>query len=121
MSEFISRLANRGPMLIAAVVIALLIAFFYQRDLLAALQYVTAFAFYLAVMVAAIPLPALLRGRGRYHAANWLSLVFALAYGGNAVYIGRWQAVAVLAAGGVVIGLLVGFAAARRAEPMPQP
>jgi len=123
MADFISRLANRGPMLVAAVVIALLIAFFYQRDLLAALQYVTAFAFYLAVMVATIPLPALVHNRqgGRYHAANWLALVFALAYGGNAVFIGRWQAVAILAAGGAVIGLLVGFAAARRAEPMPQP
>ena len=121
MLDFISRLANRGPMLVAAVVIALLIAFFYQRNLLGALQYVTAFAFYLAVMVAVLPLPALVHKRGRYHAANWLALAFALLYAGNAIYVGRWQSVAMLAAGGAVIGLLVGFAAARRRpEPLPQ-
>jgi hypothetical protein len=120
MLDFISRLANRGAMLTAALVIALVIAIVYERNALGALQYVTAFAFYLAVMVAMIPVPALLRGHGRYHVMNWLVLAFALLYAGNAVYVGRWQSVALLAAGGAVIGLLVGVAAARRREPLPQ-
>ena len=120
MLDLISRLANRGAMLLAALVIALLIAFFYERDLLGAMQYVTAFAFDLAVMVAAIPLPAVVHRRGGYHAVDWLALAFAVVYAGNAVYVGRWQQVALLALGGGVIGLLVGVAALRRAEPMPQ-
>jgi hypothetical protein len=57
MLDFVSRLANRGAMLTAALVIGLVIALVYERNLLGALQYVTAFAFYLAVMVAAIPCP----------------------------------------------------------------
>jgi hypothetical protein len=120
MLDLISRLANRGTMLTAALVIAAVIAIVYDRNLLGALQYVTAFAFYLAVMVALIPLPGLLRSHGRYHVMNWLALAFALLYAGNAIYIGRWQSVALLAAGGAVIGLLVGVAAARRREPLPQ-
>ena len=120
MLDFVSRLANRGAMLTAALVIGLVIALVYERNLLGALQYVTAFAFYLAVMVAAIPLPAVVHKRGGYHAMNWLALVFALLYAANGIYVGRWQPVLVLAAGGAVIGLLVGFAAARRREPQPQ-
>ena len=118
--DFVARLAKPGTMLLAAVVIAFAIAFIYEHSFFGTLQYVTAFAFYLAVMMAMIPVPALLRGHGRYHAMNWLVLAFALLYAGNAVYVGRWQSVALLAAGGAVIGLLVGVAAARRREPLPQ-
>ena len=76
MLDLISRLANRGAMLLAALVIALLIAFFYERDLLGAMQYVTAFAFYLAVMACVAPLPALARRRGRFGGSHWLALVY---------------------------------------------
>ena len=85
MLDFVSRLANRGAMLTAALVIGLLIALVYERNLLGALQYVTAFAFYLAVMVAAMPLPAVVHKRGGYHAMNWLALVFALLYAAKAI------------------------------------
>lgn len=120
--DIVPRLASRGTMLLAALVIALLLAFVFERSALGALQWVTAFAFYLAAMVAAIPLPALLRGqRGRYRTGNRLALLFALAYAGNAVYIGRWQPVLLLAVGGALVGFLVGAVGARRPpEPLLQ-
>ena len=119
MPEFIARLANRGAMLLAALVVALVFAFVYERDLFGALQYVAAFACYLAFMVATIPLPSLLRTR-RYGGASWLALAFALAYAGNGILVGRGQSVALLALGGGVVGLLVGLAAARRPTPQLQ-
>ena len=120
MLNIVSRLAERGTMVVAAIVIALALAFVYERSLFGALQYVTAFAFYLAVMVAIIPLPALLRRRGHYGTSNWLALVLAALYAGNGIYVGRGQTVLLLAIGGVAMGLLVGIAAARRVEPLPQ-
>jgi uncharacterized membrane protein YhaH (DUF805 family) len=120
MIDVVSRLANRGTMLIAAIVIALALAFIYDHSLFGALQYVAAFAFYLAVMVAVSPLPALLRRRGHYAATNWLAFLLAAIYAGNGIYIGRSQTVLVLALGGAAVGLLVGIVAARRPEALPQ-
>jgi len=65
MSEFLSRLAKPGTLLLAAIVVALAFAFVYEHSFFGTLQYVTAFAFYLAVMACVAPLPALLRRRGR--------------------------------------------------------
>lgn len=120
MINVVSRLADRGTMVVAAIVVALTIAFVFERSLFGALQYVTAFAFYLAVMVAIIPLPALVRRRGRYGGSNWLALLLAALYGANGIYVGRGQTVLLLALGGVAMGLLVGIAAARRQDPLPQ-
>jgi hypothetical protein len=119
--EIVSRLANGGTMVLAAIVIAMLLAFVFERSLLGALQWVTAFAFYLAVMVATIPLPAIVhRIRGHFHGSNALALLFALAYAGNALYIGRWQSVLMLAMGGAVVGIVVGFVALRREQTLLQ-
>ena len=120
MIDVVSRLANRGTMLLAAIVVALTLAFVYDHSLFGAMQYVAAFAFYLAVMVAVIPLPALLRRRGHYAAANWLAFLLAAIYAGNGIYIGRGQTVLMLALGGAAVGLLVGIVAARRVEALPQ-
>jgi hypothetical protein len=120
--DFVPRLANRGTMALAALVVALVIAFVYERNVLGALQYVTAFAFYLAVMVAAIPLPALRAPGSRYGTSSWLALVFALCYAGNAIYVGRWQQVLLLAIAGAVLGLIIGAVAARKQrEPIQHP
>jgi uncharacterized membrane protein YhaH (DUF805 family) len=120
MFDIAARLADRGTMLVAAIVVALAIAFVYEHSLFGALQYVTAFAYYLAVMVALLPLPALLRRRGHYALTNWLALLLAALYAGNGIYVGRGQTVLLLTIGGVAMGLLVGIAAARRPEPLPQ-
>lgn len=120
MLDFVSRLAERGTMLVAAIVVALAIAFVYEHSLFGTLQYVTAFAFYLAVMAAVIPMPGLLRRRGGYAASNWLALLLAVIYAGNGIYVGRGQTVLVLAIGGTAMGLLVGIVAARRQESLPQ-
>lgn len=120
--DIVPRLANRGTMLLAALMIALILAFVFERTLLGALQWVTAFAFYLAVMVAAIPLPTLRRpDRPRYGATRWLALLFATAYAGNAIYVGRWQPVLLLAIGGLLVGLLVGAVGARRPPALQHP
>lgn len=120
--DIVSRLANRGTMVIAALLIAFAIAFIYQHSVLGAMRYVIAFAFYLAVMVAAIPLPSLRAAGKRYDATSWLALVFALCYAGNAVYVGRWQQVLLLAIAGATLGLIVGAVAARRQrEPLQHP
>ena len=117
--DIIPRLASRRTMVLAALVIALILVIEFERGLFGALQWVTAFAFYLAVMVAAIPLATLRRpDRKPYGLTSWLALVFALAYAGNAIYVGRWQPVVVLAIGGLLVGLLVGAVAARRREPL---
>ena len=119
--DIVPRLANRGTMVLAALMIALILAFVFERTVFGALQWVTAFAFYLAVMVAAIPLPTLHRpGRERYGLTRWLALLFACAYAGNAIYIGRWQPVLLLAIGGLAVGLLVGAVGARRQEALLQ-
>ncbi len=121
MLDFIARLANFGTMLLAVIVVALALAFVYDQSLFDALRYVTAFAFYLAVMLVVLPLPALLRHRGRYTATHWLALLLAAIYAGNGIYVGRGETVLLLAVGGAVVGLLAGLAAARRpAEPLPQ-
>lgn len=120
MLNIVSRLAERGTMVVAAIVVALALAFVYERSLFGALQYVTAFAFYLAVMMAIVPLPTLLRRRGRYGASHWLALLLAAVYGANGIYVGRGETVLILALGGVAMGLLVGIAAARRREALPQ-
>ena len=120
--DIASRLANRGTMVISALLIAFAIAFIYQHSVLGAMQYVIAFAFYLAVMVAAIPLPSLRAAGSRYDATSWLALVFALCYAGNAVYVGRWQQVLLLAIAGATLGLIVGAVAARQQrEPQQHP
>jgi hypothetical protein len=119
MSEFLARLAKPGSMLLAAIVIALAIAFIYERSFFGTLQYVTAFAFYLAVMLTVAPLPSLLRRRGRFSTGNWLALVLGAVYAGNGIYVGRGQTVLILAIGGAAIGLLVGLVATRR-EALPQ-
>jgi uncharacterized membrane protein YhaH (DUF805 family) len=120
--DIVSRLANRGTMVIAALLIAFAIAFIYQHSVLGAMQYVTAFAFYLAVMVAAIPLPSLRAAGTRYDTTSWLALAFALCYAGNAIYVGRWQQVLLLAIAGATLGLIVGAVAARRQrEPLQHP
>ncbi|MEO8160463.1 MAG: hypothetical protein ABI588_03515 [Arenimonas sp.] len=117
--DVIPRLANRGTMVLAALVVGLAIAFVFERSALGALQYVTAFVFYLAVMVAAIPLPALRTPGGHYTLSNWLALLLAICYAGNAVYVGRWQQVLLLAIAGLVVGLVVGAVDARRLrEPL---
>jgi hypothetical protein len=119
--DFIPRLANRGTMVLAALVVGLVIAFVFERSAFGALQYVAAFVFYLAVMVAAIPLPGLRAPGGHYRLTNWLALLLALCYAGNAVYVGRWQQVLWLAIAGAVVGLVVGAVGARRArEPLQQ-
>jgi hypothetical protein len=119
MLDLLSRLAKPGSMLVAAIVVALAIAFVYERSFFGTLQYVTAFSFYLAVMLAIAPLPALLRRRGRYASGAWLALVLATVYAINGVYVGRGQTVLILAVGGTAMGLLVGIAAARR-DALPQ-
>ena len=117
--DIIPRLASRRTMVLAALVIALILVIEYERGLFGALQWVTAFAFYLAVMVAAIPLATIRRpGHKHYDLTSWLALVFALAYAGNAIYVGRWQPVVVLAIGGLLVGLIVGTVVARRREPL---
>lgn len=119
--DVIPRLANRGTMVLAALMIALILAFVFERTVFGALQWVTAFAFYLAVMVAAIPLPTLRRpDHPPYGATRWLALLFACAYAGNAIYVGRWQPVLLLAIGGLLVGLLVGAVGARRQESLLQ-
>jgi hypothetical protein len=120
MIEFVSRLANGASMLLAAIVVALALAFVYEHSFFGTLQYVTAFAFYLAVMLLVAPLPALLRHRGRFGGAHWLAFVLAALYAGNGIYVGRGQTVLLLALGGVAVGLLVGVVAARRQDPLPQ-
>ena len=119
MLDIATRLAERGTMLVAAIVVALALAFVYERSFFGALQYVTAFAFYLAVMVSVAPLPALLRRRGGYTASSLLALLLAAIYAGNGIYVGRGQTVLVLAIGGAVMGLLVGLLAARRPVAIP--
>jgi hypothetical protein len=119
MLDLVSRLAKPGSMLVAAIVVALAIAFIYERSFFGTLQYVTAFAFYLAVMLTVAPLPALLRRRGRFSTGNWLALFLGAIYAGNGIYVGRGQTVLILAIGGTAIGLLVGIVAARR-EALPQ-
>jgi len=120
MSEFLSRLAKPGTLLLAAIVVALAFAFVYEHSFFGTLQYVTAFAFYLAVMASVAPIPALLRRRGRFGASHWLALAAAAIYAGNGIYVGRVDTVLLLALGGVVVGLLVGVAAARNREALPQ-
>jgi len=119
MSEFLSRLAKPGTLLLAAIVVALAFAFVYEHSFFGTLQYVTAFAFYLAVMACVAPLPALLRRRGRFGLSHWLALAAAAAYAGNGIYVGRGQTVLLLALGGAVVGLLVGLVAARQ-DAVPQ-
>jgi len=118
--DFVARLARPGTMLLAAIVIAFAIAFIYEHSFFGTLQYLTAFAFYLAVMASIAPIPALLRNRGRYSASHWGTLLLAALYAGNGIYVGRGQTVFLLAIGGFVVGLLVGLVAARRPEPLPQ-
>ena len=120
MNELLSRLAKPGSMLLAAILVALAIAFIYERSFFGTLQYLTAFAFYLAVMLSIAPLPALLRRRGSYGASHWLGLLLAALYAGNGIYVGRGQTVLILALGGTALGLLVGIAAARRQVALPQ-
>jgi hypothetical protein len=120
MHEFLSRFAKPGTLLLAAIVLALGFAFVYERSFFGTLQYVTAFAFYLAVMAAVAPLPGLLLRRGRYTLGHGLALLLALLYAANGVYVERGQTVLLLALGGLVVGLLVGFATARRQDPLPQ-
>ena len=120
MSEFLSRLAKPGTLLLAAIVVALAFAFVYEHSFFGTLQYVTAFAFYLAVMACVAPLPAMLRKRGGFGGSHWLALVLAAVYAGNGLYVGRGQTVIMLAIGGAVVGLLVGVALARQQEPVPQ-
>ena len=100
--------------------VAFAIAFVYEHSFFGTLQYLTAFAFYLAVVATVTPIPALLRRRGRFGASHWLALVLAAIYAGNGVYVGRGQTVLLLAIGGVVVGLLIGLAVARQQEPVPQ-
>ena len=120
MNEFLSRFAKPGTLLLAAIVLALGFAFVYERSFFGTLQYVTAFAFYLAVMACVAPLPALARRRGRFGGSHWLALVLAAIYAGNGIYVGRGQTVLVLAIGGAVVGLLAGVALARQQEVVPQ-
>jgi hypothetical protein len=120
MSEFVSRLAKPGSLLLAAIVVALAFAFVYEHSFFGTLQYLTAFAFYLAVMASVVPLPALLRHRGRFGASHWLALAAAAVYAGNGIYVGRTDTVLLLALGGAVVGLLIGLAAARNQETVPQ-
>ena len=120
MNEFLSRFAKPGTLTLAAIVVALAFAFIYERSFFGTLQYVTAFAFYLAVMSSAAPIPALVRRRGHFGAGHWLALVLALVYAGNGIYVGRGQTVLLLAIGGVVVGLLVGLASARNQDVVPQ-
>ena len=120
MNEFLSRLAKPGTLMLALMVVALAFAFVYEHSFFGTLQYVTAFAFYLAVMACVAPLPALARKRGRFGGSHWLALVLAAIYAGNGIYVGRSQTVLLLAIGGVVVGLLVGVALARQREPVPQ-
>lgn len=121
MNEFLSRLAKPGTLMLAAIVVALAFAFVYEHSFFGTLQYVTAFAFYLAVMASVAPLPGLLRHRGHFGASHWLALVLAAVYAGNGIYVGRGQTVLMLAIGGVVVGLLTGVALARQQETVPQP
>jgi hypothetical protein len=120
MNEFLSRFAKPGTLVLAAIVLALGFALLYERSFFGTLQYVTAFAFYMAVVVAVAPLPALLLRRGRFGAGHWLALLLAIAYGANGVYVQRGQTVMLLALGGLVVGLVVGIATARRQEALPQ-
>jgi hypothetical protein len=120
MSEFLARLAKPGSMLLAAIVVALAFAFVYEHSFFGTLQYVTAFAFYLAVMASIAPLPALLRHRGHFGGGHWLALLLAAIYGANGIYVGRGQTVLLLAIGGVVVGLLVGLVAARQQDVLRQ-
>lgn len=118
--DFVGRLVKPGPMLLAAIVVAFAIAFIYEHSFFGTLQYVTAFAFYLAVVSSIEPLPALLRHQRRYGLGHWLGLLLAALYAGNGIAAGRGQTVLLLAVGGVSVGLLVGLVAARRHEPLPQ-
>ena len=120
MQEFLSRLAKPGTLVLAAIVLALAFAFGYERSFFGTLQYVTAFAFYLAVVVAVAPLPALLMRRGGYRFSHLLALLLAVTYAANGVYAERERTVMLLALGGLVVGLLVGIATARRQEALPQ-
>jgi hypothetical protein len=120
MSEFLSRLAKPGTLLLAAIVVALAFAFIYEHSFFGTLQYLTAFAFYLAVMSSAAPIPALLRRRGHFGASHWLALLLAAIYAVNGIYVGRGQTVLLLAVGGLVVGLLVGLALSRNQEALPQ-
>jgi hypothetical protein len=120
MNEFLSRFAKPGTLLLAAVVLALAFAFIYEHSFFGTLQYVTAFAFYLAVVAAVEPLPAVLMHRGAFRLSHGLAFVLAGIYAGNGVYVGRGQTVLMLAVAGLVVGLLVGVATARRLEPLPQ-
>src|SRR3982751_2973926 len=120
MNEFLSRFAKPGTLLLAAIVLALGFALLYERSFFGTLQYVTAFAFYLAVVMAVEPLPALMLRRGHFGTGPGVALLLAVAYGANGVYVERGQTVMLLALGGLVVGLLVGFATARRQEALPQ-
>jgi len=120
MNEFLSRLAKPGTLLLAAIVLAMGLAYVYEHSLFGTLQYVTAFAFYLALVAAVAPLPAVLMRRGAFQLSHGLAFVLAAIYAANGVYVGRGQTVLMLALAGLVIGLLVGVANARRQEPVPQ-
>jgi hypothetical protein len=120
MSEFLARLAKPGSLLLAAIVVALAFAFVYEHSFFGTLQYVTAFAFYLAVMASVAPLPALLRRRGHFGGGHWLALLLAAIYGANGIYVGRGQTVLLLAIGGAVVGLLIGLVALRQQDALPQ-
>jgi hypothetical protein len=119
MSEFLSRLTRPGSMILAAIVIAFALELVYEHSFFGTLQYLTAFAFYLAVMATVAPLPALLRRRGHFGGGHWLALLLAAIYAGNGIYVGRGQTVLLLALGGAVVGLLVGLVAARQ-DAVPQ-
>jgi hypothetical protein len=120
MSEFLSRLAKPGSLLLAAIVVALAFAFVYEHSFFGTLQYVTAFAFYLAVMASVAPIPALLRRRGHFGLSHWLALAAAAIYAGNGIYVGRVDTVLLLAVGGVVVGLLIGLVMVRNQDVVPQ-
>jgi len=120
MSEFLARLTKPGSFLLAAIVVALALAFIYERSFFGTLQYVTAFAFYLAVVATTRPLPGLLRRRGHFGPGHWLALLLAAIYAGNGIYVGRGQTVLLLAIGGAVVGLLVGLVTQREQEALPQ-
>ena len=120
MSEFFARFTKPGSMLLAAIVIALAFTFIYDHGFFGTLQYLAAFAFYLAVMASVAPLPALMRRRGGFSGSHWLALLLAAVYAGNGIYVGRGQTVLLLAIGGLVVGLLVGIVAARQHDVVPQ-
>jgi uncharacterized membrane protein YhaH (DUF805 family) len=120
MNEFLSRFAKPGTLTLALIVVALAFAFVYEHSFFGTLQYVTAFAFYLAVMASVAPIPALLRRRGHFGLSHWLALAAAAIYAGNGIYVGRVDTVLLLAVGGVVVGLLIGLVMVRNQEVVPQ-